>query len=159
MWITRPIRDTDWPYVIKTWMLSFESSAVARAFIKGHSRDRYLRTWHGMIETLLATFGATVACPDDDENFIAGWLCSDGNLLHYIYVRKDDDEEEAVHEVTRLLLRGTSFARISHETVDWVRVRKNRAARGLPVPAYDPMALEGFVDVESKEQSAEGVRA
>lgn len=77
----RPLREGDWHFVLSSWLRSFAAGktqtpkfwAQNQAFIE----DRRQRG---------ATF--LVACDPDDEDFIFGWSCAEGPVLHYVYVKE-----------------------------------------------------------------------
>lgn len=84
---TRPPIESDWPYIVKTWLLSAGKSGEGQS-----AKDRRNRRYN----TLKAR-GAQfiIACDPQNSDLILGWLCFEDfssrhdccTLLHYVYTK------------------------------------------------------------------------
>ena len=81
----RQSRDEDRAFVLSTWIRSYKGRGIAQ----GLSPDAYYAGQRVVAERLLDAHGATVACADDDDDVIYGWCVSDGQIVHYAYVKRE----------------------------------------------------------------------
>lgn len=84
--IVHGIRDAR-PLVFATWLRSFQATSDLG---KKLPRDAFFASHHRVIERILAR-GATVtlAVLPDDTSVVFGWSVTEGNVVHYVYVKPD----------------------------------------------------------------------
>ncbi len=73
----RAMEPSDRAFVASTWVRSYKDASLPKAFLTGHSR---------VVDSLLSRVGATVLCDAGDTNTLHGWACTEGQVLHYVYV-------------------------------------------------------------------------
>lgn len=81
----RRSRDEDRAFVLSTWLRSYK----ARGMAYGVDSASYYAGQRVVAERLLDALGATVACADDDDDVIYGWIVSDGQIVHYAYIKRE----------------------------------------------------------------------
>ena len=79
----RPIGQDDWNYVLDSWKRSFRQHV-------GFHTPCYFSEISDRIERIIDAPGTefTMAVDPDDDNFILGWVCHDGNVVHYAFTRQ-----------------------------------------------------------------------
>ncbi len=76
----------DMNYIRSSWMRSSCSSKLARAMGVEH----YRRDVRGLVEMLLTRASVLVACSDQDDATLLGWLAYERPaIVHYAYVREE----------------------------------------------------------------------
>ena len=93
----RAVVKDDWAYILDSWKKSYrDSEKRVPAYI-------YCANQHTEIEQLKQR-GAEflIACDPDDSNFIWGYICHEGDVVHYIFVRTSARGQG----VAKLLLTG-----------------------------------------------------
>jgi GNAT superfamily N-acetyltransferase len=80
----RPATEVEMPFVFSTWLKNFKESAQPHQGIQG-----YYTGQHRLIE-LLAARGASLvlACNREAPEQLLGWVCCEGNTVHYLYVKQ-----------------------------------------------------------------------
>lgn len=85
----RPLRPSDYNFILSSWLRSYRNSR----FGKGFTNDVYYRSQTDVILGLLSTATTLVACLPDDEERIVGYIVSQMEPMgehfwvHYCYVR------------------------------------------------------------------------
>lgn len=83
----RPANEEDISFIFNSWLKSFRNSY----FCKGIVNTIYFTEQHKVIEGILRTSTAIVACNPEDPSQLYGWVCAekiDGVFcLHYLYVK------------------------------------------------------------------------
>lgn len=99
-----------WPFVLKTWLMSYAQSEWARGIKPGI----FHREHHPLAQQLLRRSTLRIVVPADDPSMYLGWCCHEGTTLHYVYAKR---------EFRRLgigcaLVAGMAFENASHRTAD-----------------------------------------
>jgi hypothetical protein len=81
----RSYSDRDRAFILSTWLRSYKGRGMGF----GVSADTYYAGQRIVCERLLDSHGATVAVADDDDDVIYGWVVTDGQIVHYGYVKKE----------------------------------------------------------------------
>lgn len=81
----RQSRDDDRAFILSTWLRSYKG----RGMSYGVDADAYYAGERIVAERLLDAYGATIACADDDDDVIYGWVVADGQIVHYGYVKRE----------------------------------------------------------------------
>lgn len=83
----RPAIEADAPFIFSSWLKSFRDHGLARPI----SQEVYYSEQHKLIERLLKTAKAFIACDPKDPASIYGWACFEHVegifTVHYIYVK------------------------------------------------------------------------
>ena len=75
----------DAAFVFSYWLRDhFEHSAFAR----GVSKDTYMRLHHLVLERVIARSCIWVACDAEDPSVLYGFICAEGDILHYLFVKR-----------------------------------------------------------------------
>lgn len=143
--ILRPGRAEDYNFVRVWWLRSYADSPWARAMThredwrRGITSPAYWSGHHALIDQLLSRATLTIATWPEDTWTIVGFACTEGDVVHYVYVTQD-------------YRRGGVAKRLLESFDGMVRVRfshLSRACLALPIPAhwtYDPYAAFGLED-------------
>lgn len=113
LFVVRPVAKDDWALIYSSWKKSHRGRRKERQ----RSAVPPVEYYHRMqrrIDACLAREGAEVivACDADDPDFILGWACVEGDVLHYVYVR----QAARGLGVARKLLAGRRVTRATHWT-------------------------------------------
>lgn len=81
----------DAPFIIDTWQRSFKEYWDAMSVPKNFKITKmdYQLSQRKRIADSLRLGKTLVACDRQDQSIIFGWICYQGQLVHYLYVRKD----------------------------------------------------------------------
>ena len=84
LWVVRHGRETDWPFLIASWVRSHAdtwlSSALGHTYVQEHSRA--VKEWLAHPGTQVR-----VAVDPSDSDAILGFAVWFGSIVHYVYVR------------------------------------------------------------------------
>lgn len=80
--------ETDWPHIVITWLKSFARSDFARYINVSIYRQNHKR----LIQKFVETSDIILACAEDDETFIFGYVIYEfdrtaGVIVHYLHVK------------------------------------------------------------------------
>lgn len=101
--------DTDWGYICATWKDTLHNSLLRIP------RSIYYRQQHRIIKKLRTEATFRVAYDLGEPNFIWGWSCFEGDLVHYCFVRHSRRKDG----VAKMLLHGLPLPlKCSHWTID-----------------------------------------
>jgi GNAT superfamily N-acetyltransferase len=130
--VVRTGNEEDWNFVYATWLRSFKRSS----YFAKHIQDAlFFENHHKIVEAILRR-GALVrvATPAEDPATILGYLVGEGEVVHFIYVKKSFRG----FGVARSLLSQTSHdSQFSHWTYDADYLLKK-----YPKAVYNPYAAE-----------------
>ncbi len=125
----RPAEENDISFVFNSWLRSYQSSD----FAKGIPPKLYFPHHHQIIERILQRGGKlTIACLQDEPSAILGWLCIEGKVLHYVYVKKPYRQLG----IATKLIDGNRFVVYTHQTYATGFLKKP-----LGPAAYDPYMI------------------
>lgn len=82
-YVIERMRPGDLSFVLDSWLRSFSDSRTAEAM------HDYWRTQRIVAETLVGSGRVLVARPSESAQYLVGWLCYDGDALHYAYTRRE----------------------------------------------------------------------
>lgn len=131
----RPIDSNDIPYVVSTWIHSFQSSATVH---KRYGKDiqTYEKEWRPFIEDLLSISQCNVATAPDDPSTILGYIVFMPLTaeLHYCYVRHSLQH----FGIATQLLEGFNLNEwtATSGTIDSLKVFKYLDDQSKPTPRY-----------------------
>jgi ribosomal protein S18 acetylase RimI-like enzyme len=83
------LQGSDFGFILNSWLKSYRNSK----FAKGLKNETYYRNQGELIMGLLATAVTVVACADDDEDQILGYIVGQepvdgpGYQVHYVYIK------------------------------------------------------------------------
>lgn len=77
--------ETDLPFVMRSWMKSFQAS---RAVVHVHPEIFYTEQ-RQVIASLLKSATTLVVCDPEATDVIWGWACGAESLIHFIFVKQD----------------------------------------------------------------------
>lgn len=83
--VTRTARTTDEPFLFNTFLKSFRESDRS----EGIPNTEFFQTFKAQFERVLETFTVLVAHPEGDEDEIAGWLAHQGDVVAWVYTKKN----------------------------------------------------------------------
>jgi GNAT superfamily N-acetyltransferase len=97
--------------VFATWLRSFQANS---SFARPISREVFFPAHQLVLERLLARPNVEVhlAVWPDDPNVVFGWSVTEGDCVHYVYVKPDFRKAG----LARALLAHRPFAQYSHHT-------------------------------------------
>jgi GNAT superfamily N-acetyltransferase len=85
--LLRSANEEDISFIFNSWLKSFRNSF----FCKGIVNSVYFTEHHKLIEKILKTASAVIACNPEDPSQVYGWICAeeiDGVFcMHYLYVK------------------------------------------------------------------------
>ena len=120
----------DHPFVVDSWVKSYQSYALSRDCEHCNNAgriyrgNRFLRGHKRLIRDILARSGTAllVACHPDDPEPILGWACSENGVLHYVFVKKDVRRVGVASALLAPFGAGTVYTHRCNLTppVDWV---------------------------------------
>jgi len=120
------------PFVIHSWLKSFRNSGFAK-HIPAHL---YFASHHALIERLLKRGArACAAVFADDPDTLIGWMCTEGTVLHYLYVKHVFRRIGIGTKLLASLPESPKF--YSHLTYAGLGFRAKR----LPQALYNPYAV------------------
>jgi hypothetical protein len=79
----RPVRDSDTAFITNSWKESYRWSPDARWVPNGP----YFHEINKRVPELMKRGQVLVACNPVDDDHILGWICTEGETLHYVYVK------------------------------------------------------------------------
>lgn len=150
----RPYTPDDEDFVVYSWLKSYAHSKYGQA--RGAQNDAtpqevaYWEDHRPLVMRLLATCEVTVACDAKAPGVVWGWACCEGDVVHYVLVKRavhqasaEKDPRTGVYRVTnglsgdiyRALLgaRLATACAMSHELADFKRAELR--AQGVTLPA------------------------
>lgn len=75
----------DAAFIFSYWLRDhFERSA----FAKGIAKSTYMALHHVVLERIIARSVVHIACDASDPTVIFGFICTEGETLHYIHVKR-----------------------------------------------------------------------
>jgi hypothetical protein len=83
--IVRPYGAADEAFVFHSWLVSLWETSTMLHWLE---KKRVLRHWHSQLERLVSRQSVRIACSPERESLILGWVCSEGEMLHYAYVKE-----------------------------------------------------------------------
>jgi hypothetical protein len=115
----RPASSRDEAFILATWLRSFRHGSM---FARRLTNDVFFTNHHPIATSILARSETLVAHLDDDPNVILGYLVTEGQVLHFAYVKK---EFRRMRVLTQLLDESHFPAdldgvEVSHPTFDWL---------------------------------------
>ena len=82
--ILRPAVESDYPYIVESWLASYRGQAIARDAGRGYVHD-----FKWFIRKLIAKSAVLVAADEEEHGVIWGWAATHGETILYVYVRQD----------------------------------------------------------------------
>lgn len=119
----RPMLDTDRALVINSWVRSYsEQSSEARAYV-GKAMGLFGRDYARVVVDLLARSQVIIACLADNPDSVVGWMCWEGEVLHYVLVKQGFDADWRRLGVARWMLQDFASMPVvyTHRTGDAMR--------------------------------------
>ena len=78
-------KETDEGFVFATWLKSLHEYSRHLHWV---GKQRFFSHYHAEFERLISPATVLVACNPEDSKQIYGWICSDGEALHYAYTKE-----------------------------------------------------------------------
>ena len=72
-------------FVFSYWLRDFYERS---AFCKGIAKSTFMSLHHLLLERVVARSVIWIACSADDPSLIYGFICVEGPVLHYLYVKR-----------------------------------------------------------------------
>lgn len=83
----RPVMDSDLSFIFSTWLKSFRYSSL---FAKDIDNDIYYKYHQLVIERILSRVPTIyIACDKVNPETVFGYIIGEGEVLHFLYVKKD----------------------------------------------------------------------
>ena len=82
-WIIREPRPEDLSFIYSTWLNSFYYDSWAKSIRK----SVYFNNYKKVLDRILDSAHISIACDPNDESVIYGYLISESDIAHYIYVK------------------------------------------------------------------------
>ena len=79
----RPVRESDYPWIAKSWVRSYQGTSLAKAYGALYVREYSLLLWSALRQMIVI-----VACDVEDDDAILGWVAFDDRALHYVHVQE-----------------------------------------------------------------------
>ena len=131
----RDFKETDRDYVTRSFLFSFLGNSSEAKKI---NKDSYMVGQNKVINHLIDTSKVLIACDDQDEDLILGFMIYDNfplaDVLHYCYLRKDFRQNGIVHLMIKQIQKSDSLA-ISHITDE---IRPARLKKFWNKVIFDP---------------------
>lgn len=109
--------EAHWPFVRKTWLLSYASSEFARSIPRG-----VFHTFHAMLaDRILRRGELRIATPAEDDNVYLGYSVLEPGVLHYVYVKP---QFRSLGIARRLMEGLPEQFRYTHMTADGKEIAK-----------------------------------
>lgn len=128
MIFVRAMTAADRPFVFGTWLASYQQALDVR----GVRPDTYKAGMTARIAALLARGRTVVAVETAAPTAGLGWCCSEGDTVHFVYVKRDARR----HGVATAMLPPEARA-YSHRTYLVQHLRRAATMQ------FDPFAIEG----------------
>ena len=127
----RPLESDDRAFVVKSWLNSYRLSPFGRQIVG----TVYWDGQKAAIDRILSRPGTTaqVACLASSPYVLFGYVVTEGDVLHYVFVKPDARN----YGIGSALLASAEIPknpRLSHVTDDWSRYLRNR----YPQSRWDP---------------------
>lgn len=120
---TRPYKPSDLGYIYTTW------ANTNRKNVQWISRAEYSRLIYSAIKASLSQDKTYIACLEDNEDIIIGWIHGSKDLIHYIFVRagyRDLPTIPIANQLQEKFETGERDLYYTHWSVDWrKRIRDN----------------------------------
>lgn len=75
----------DAAFVFSYWLRDYYEHS---AFARGVNKDTFMRFHHMVVERVIARSVMYVACDAEDPTICYGFVCAEGDVLHYIFVKR-----------------------------------------------------------------------
>lgn len=123
----------DAAFIFSYWLRDYYERS---AFCKGIGKALYMRLHHLLLERIIARSTIWVACDMVDPSVIFGFICVEGDTLHYVYVKR----RFRGLGVAGLLFKAAGIAEgpraFTHLTDEMISLRKR-----WPLAEYNPYAV------------------
>jgi hypothetical protein len=117
--VIRPASSSDEAFIMATWLRSFRHGSM---FARRLTNDVFFTNHHPIVTDILARSDTLVAHLEADPDVIIGYLVTEGQTLHFAYVKK---LFRRMRVLTQLLDESHFPAdmdgvEVSHATFDWL---------------------------------------
>lgn len=107
----REMNSDDVNFVYNSWLKSFRNSLEAM----NQTNEVYYDNHKNLIEKLLNKSNVNIIHPADDPSHILGFMCSEGNIVHYIYIKYNYRKLGIAKHLLTSIVSGDTFY-ITHIT-------------------------------------------
>lgn len=83
--VLRPMAEGDQGFVLNSWLKSLWRFNPREHWIGSRPWHAH---WHSLLERLASPGRVQVACSPQNAWQIFGWVCSEGQTLHYVFVKE-----------------------------------------------------------------------
>ncbi len=97
--LIRPASSSDQAFVLDSWLRSFGQGRTW--FWRGVHGDRFYSGHRKIAEDLLSRGLVLVACLEQVPDAVLGWMCVEGDCLHYVYVKSKYRKKGVARELLR----------------------------------------------------------
>lgn len=84
-WLIRDAVPGDLAFIYNSWLLSYRDDSILAL---DTSRTIFFDQYSLVVDNLLETSNVLVACKQDEENVIFGYLVYEGKVAHYAFVKE-----------------------------------------------------------------------
>lgn len=102
----RQVRPEDIDFITSSWLQSYRTGGC---MVESVPNSIYFRQHHRLLEKLIPESVVLIACNDEDDEQIFGWICAQivDNFLciHYLYVKDSFRRFGIAEELVRLLMQ------------------------------------------------------
>jgi hypothetical protein len=136
-WKIRESRESDLPFILKSWMVSFRkfssgAKADDRIFYKRHQE---------LIKIHIQQVPALMAVANEDDDQIIGYVHLRGDVINYMYTKEAFENLGVAKSLLSVAMPNLDEIHVSHWTEHMYKLRRNHRV------IYDPYSffqVEGF---------------
>ena len=85
MFTIRIAKKEDISFVYSTWLKSYKHGSPLTKYTK---RELFFEVHQRILDELLSKSKVIIACKDDDEDLIFGYIVFEPHIMHYVYVKE-----------------------------------------------------------------------
>jgi hypothetical protein len=126
----RPLLETERPFVLSSWLKSYRNAPAVRL---ADNATYYAGQAASILKTLDRAETLVAADPEDD-NVIWGFIVSEGELIHYVYVKHLMRRNGLAHSLWCVAGKPTVATAMTHAGESILRAHSD-------VLAFDPYAV------------------
>ena len=124
-WVLRPYCEDDRSFILSSWLKSYRGSEFAQRLPADVYWSRYGHV--GVVEDSFMRSRVWVATLHEERTWIYGWAAVEGDLLHYVFVRREDRKAGIGRALMEAACPGAACLRVSHVTSDFERLACGRS--------------------------------
>ncbi len=120
----------DAAFVFSYWLRDYYERS---AFAKGITKATFMSLHHLLLERLIARSVMHIACDPEDPTVCFGFICAEGPVLHYVYVKRRFRGMGVGGLLLAAAFEASGPSAFSHLTDEMISLRKR-----WPLAEYNP---------------------